>query len=76
MGVMLGSSFDYFFSMARSFFYATIIYSMLSFSHFKGIIKLYTSIRHGIAQGMYKHHFFHGFTINSSQLIYYEDITF
>jgi hypothetical protein len=62
--------------MAKSFLHTTIIYSMLSFSHFKGIIKIYTSIHHGITQGMYNHHFCNGFTINSSQLIDYEDLTF
>jgi hypothetical protein len=49
---------------------------MLSFSHFKGIIKLYTSILHGIAQGMYNYRFCNDFMINSSQLNDYEDLMF
>ena len=47
-----------------------------SFIHFEGFSKLYISIHHEFAPGMYNYHFFNDFVINSSQFDFYEDLTY
>jgi hypothetical protein len=76
MGVMLGSCFDYFVSMAKSFLHA-ILYMLCShLSILKVFSKLYISIHHEFAPGMYNYCFCNDFVINSSQLNVYEDLTY
>jgi hypothetical protein len=47
-----------------------------SFSHFEGFSKVYISIHHEFAPGMYNWHFCNDFVINSAQFDVYEDLTY
>jgi hypothetical protein len=63
---LLGSCFDYFFPMVKSFFHATLYMLCSHLAILKVLSKMYTSIFHRIAQGMYNYRFSNDFTINSS----------
>jgi hypothetical protein len=73
---MLGSSFYYFVSIAKSFLHAILHMLCSHLAILKVFSKLYISIHHEFTQGMYNYHFYNYFAINSSQFNVYKDLMF
>jgi hypothetical protein len=73
---MLGSCFDYFVSMAKSFLHAILYILCSHLAILKVFSNIYISIHHEFAPSMYNYCFCRDFTLNSALLNVYEDITY
>jgi hypothetical protein len=74
--MVLGSCFDYFVSKSKSFLHAILYIICSHLAILKVFSKLYISIHHEFAQGMYNYHFCNDFAINSSHFDVYKDLMF